>query len=981
MTEQVHLPASPGNEAWTFYRYLADNALDVVLEAGTDTVVHWVSPSVEDVLGWRADEVIGRSAAELVHPDDLGEVIHLAGEINEGRRIQTRRCRMRMASGQWLPMQLRGRAAVDNRGTVVGHVITLQDTSERDAAVRALATLTAGTRAIARASDPDGLLQSVCEALVEAGGYPLAWYAARVFDEARSVRARAAAGQAKDYAEHAPVSWGDDPLGQGPTGTALRTGTTQIRHDYTDDAAMAPWMDAARSAGLRSSISLPITLDGTVHGALVTYANEAHAFDSAAQELLEDLAAEVGLGLERIEANRQLRVQRERLRGVFDSYFDPFVLLEAVRDDSGALVDLRYVEASDAACEHNGLTREEMIGSTIIELFPGQRDDGTLAGYFHTIETGEPVILDDYRYFHEPRQEWCRYDIRAVKSGDAVALTFRDVTARHEDRVALERSESRYRLLAENASDIICQVTPEGLVTWISDSVEAALGWRPDELIGEQVPIVHPDDVAGAVEALRGATRGLTVDGELRLQRRDGAWRWVHFSINQASMDDQFVLVIAIRDIDEEIRTRAALDHATGHDPLTGLPARTAMVARIDTALSQLPDGRHVVAVLNVGIDSLSTINDAFTHAAGDLVITTIATRVIRVVESAESVGRGTGSEFLVIVPNLRTGAEAADVAERIRVAAREPIAIGLHTVQPTVSIGIAIGDRRATSDQLVREAGMAMGHAKTAGRDRYAFSDRRLAEQATRRLEIEAEIRDALARDAFVPYLQPIVDLPAGDPTGYEALVRMLREDGSVAGPDAFLPVAERTPLIGDIDMAMLRKCLGLLAQFPAGQSISVNVSTATLAHPEYADQVAALLAESPADPRRLHLEVTETALLGADSRIRTAMQRIADLGVRWYVDDFGTGYSSISHLRDLPVAGLKLDLSFTAGIRDHDLTSTRLAQALAGLANGLHLDTVAEGIENDSEADVLAAQGWRHGQGWLFGRPAPFGGAADVG
>jgi EAL domain-containing protein (putative c-di-GMP-specific phosphodiesterase class I) len=172
---------------------------------------------------------------------------------------------------------------------------------------------------------------------------------------------------------------------------------------------------------------------------------------------------------------------------------------------------------------------------------------------------------------------------------------------------------------------------------------------------------------------------------------------------------------------------------------------------------------------------------------------------------------------------------------------------------------------------------------------------------------------------------------------------------------------------------MVMLRHGLDALGRLPEPLTVAVNLSVVTLTRPGYAQLVEQLVRESEVRASRLHLEVTETSLLTESSSIVAAMSSIASLGPRWYVDDFGTGYSSISHLRDLPVSGLKLDVSFSAGIRAGEQTSIRLAQALAGLAGGLGIDTVAEGIETTEEAAILQAQGWRHGQGWLYGRPEP--------
>ncbi|MEI6623693.1 MAG: phosphodiesterase, partial [Actinomycetes bacterium] len=433
-------------------------------------------------------------------------------------------------------------------------------------------------------------------------------------------------------------------------------------------------------------------------------------------------------------------------------------------------------------------------------------------------------------------------------------------------------------------------------------------------------------------------------------------------------------LIVGMRDIDEEVVARTALAHAIEHDPLTGLATLPVATARIDRLLAAFPTlPPRVVSVLCIGVDSLTPVNQALTHTGGDRVLLEVAARIATVEHNPDLLARGSGDEFLVILPELVSGADAGVIADRIRLAVHGPITIGTTRLEPTVSIGIATGARGAHAEQVLRDASIAMRQAKDNGRDRCEFLQSELAVEAHHRLEIEEGIRDGLRRGQFVPWVQPIVDFDGGDIVGYEALVRWVRPDGSIVAPDDFLPVAERTALIADIDAAVLRQAVDLLAGLPEPRFVAVNVSAATLARMDYAHAVIEELQRSGAAATRLHVEFTETALLHVTDRVKTIMTELAEAGVLWYVDDFGTGYSSISHLRDLPVAGLKLDLSFTADIRAGDPTSERLAKALIGLAEGLGLDTIAEGVETPAEAATLLAQGWKHAQGWLYGRPQP--------
>ncbi|MFN8157307.1 MAG: EAL domain-containing protein [Candidatus Nanopelagicales bacterium] len=1001
---------------------------------------------------------------------------------------------------------------VVNENASGGYVITgtIEDLSDRSAhqsmvnIQRALSTLSHGTHVLNTALDEHDLLDRVCATVVHDGGYHFAWYGLRVDDADKNVKPVAWAGYEAGYLSSQRFHWDPDvPTGRGPTGQSLRTGQVRISHLVAVDTAFEPWRQAALERGYVSSICLPVLVDGVVHGGLMVYAAEPTAFDPTEIGLLADLAADIGYGLRRLQDVRALRETSRafadstaRLQATLDSMVDPLVVLQAVRDEQGRLVDLEYVEANAAAASYNRTTRDGLIGHRVLELFPGHNDSGPLALYYRVIETGEPAVLDDLPYFNERLGVETRTDTRAVRCGDGIALTWRDTTERWRSQQQLKEAERRFRMLAENSSDVVLLCDRRGHVTWVSPSVERATAWAPSQLAGRPLhELAHPEDagilqvallrqdqplsltfrvrcadgtdrwmsaagrwatssggqVGGLVLGLRDVheqtlaeqalaeresryrllsenasdvvlqldesgrivwaseslepvlgwtpadvlgvvaselvapesheyavqqlAESLTTDkapGQILVRRPDGSTRWMAVGAHRVVTGSGVNRVLTMRDVSDFVQARLELEHAIGHDPLTGLATRRTILARLTRLLEESPE-RISTGVLCLGIDGLRDVNDALGHAAGDVVITRVATRLAESVGDQDLVGRGGGDEFLVIVPGLADAADASVVADRLLLAAQGEVAVGPHLVLPTVSIGIATGGARANPDDLLRDAGIALAQAKAQGRNRHAFADVVVAKEAQRRLDVDSAIRAGLRDREFVPWFQPIVLLPGGELAGYEALVRWVRPDGSAVEPAAFLPVAERSSLITELDLAVLERSLETLRDLPGELTVAVNVAAQSLSSPSYVERAVALIERSGVPTQRLHLEVTETAVLRINDQVRDAMRRIAATGALWFMDDFGTGYSSISHLRDLPISGMKLDRSFTAAMGSGDETSARLAQALAGLAHGLGLDTVAEGVETAEEAAELSRYGWVHGQGWLFGRPAP--------
>jgi diguanylate cyclase (GGDEF)-like protein/PAS domain S-box-containing protein len=448
------------------------------------------------------------------------------------------------------------------------------DIDRQQAALRALATLSRGNAVLVRARAEADLLQRMCDVIATTGGYPLVWYGRPRDDEARTVEPVAVAGTQASYLDDVVVSWGEGPLGQGPSGTAIRTRSAQVRQDLGTDPYFAPWRDLLRTHGLTCAVSLPVLVGDAIDGVLHVYAAEPHSFDAVAQTLLEDLAADLGFGLERLRdaallrrSSREADAATARLRATIDSLIDPFVLLESVRDASGALVDLRFAEANRAAVAYNLRPREELIGATMLELFPGLLSKGPLASYFAAIETGEPMVLDDEPYENEVLGETRRYDLRGVKNGDGLALTWRDVTERYAAQEALARSQAEYRMLAEHASDFVLRSSPDGTIEWASPSATRALGWTQDELVGRHAfTLGHPDEIARARVESQRLNDGEELASCYRALCKDGTYHWFRVNVRPVTDENGVVVtrVSAWHDAQAEIEADEAREASEG---------------------------------------------------------------------------------------------------------------------------------------------------------------------------------------------------------------------------------------------------------------------------------------------------------------------------------------------------------------------------------------------------------------------------------
>ena len=408
------------------------------------------------------------------------------------------------------------------------------------------------------------------------------------------------------------------------------------------------------------------------------------------------------------------------------------------------------------------------------------------------------------------------------------------------------------------------------------------------------------------------------------------------------------------------------------HDPLTGLPNRRFFVETLgEVLLTTNSDSRS--AVLMLDLDGFKSINDAYGHAVGDQALIEFAQRISAVMRAGAVFVRIGGDEFAVIVPNIKSLDDLTALARRIVTAVAEPILIG----QISTSVGVGIGIAIAPSDGMIPEimvqrADRALYRAKAEGRSCIRFFEPDMDAHVERRVAIETELRAAVAAKTIVPYYQPLVAFEGRRVVGFEALARWKSDKFGWVAPDLFIKVAEEIGIISELGDQLLRQaCLDARA-WPPELTLAFNISAVQLRDPTIGLRVLAILAETGFSPRRLELEITETALVDNIKIAQAVTGQLRQAGVRIALDDFGTGYATLSQLLSLKLDRIKIDRSFVDRL-GKDKESTTIVRAVLGLASGFNLETTAEGIENDEQLASLRADGCLEGQGYLFGKAVP--------
>ena len=542
--------------------------------------------------------------------------------------------------------------------------------------------------------------------------------------------------------------------------------------------------------------------------------------------------------------------------------------------------------------------------------------------------------------------------------------------------LALSNSEQEFRLAFEGAPVGIV-LGDHGVIRDVNPAALDMIGLDRDTLIG-----LHLRDLVsfGELEELTPDRWTLMPGGiegyqdELQWTRPDGVETWIHLTIARLAGEVETRAIGVLEDVTERRANHRQLAHMAVHDVLTGLPNRAGFMAALHAAL-QTADGTSV-AVAFLDLDRFKVINDSVGHHVGDRLLTLVADRITDAIGDRGLVARFAGDEFTILVLDRDRETVRGLMCDLLEQLARPVhLAEGMVTY-PTASIGISWSTGEIEADQILAKADVAMYRAKERGRNRVEMYDDALGGSAETELRIISELHRALDEDELRVFYQPIVDIPTGVTTGYEALVRWQHPERGLLGPAEFIDAAEESGLIVPIGEWVLHEALGQLAswrdRWPERElTMSVNLAARQVTD-SLTGLVADALRQAAVPPGSVWLELTETALMSDPRNAEHVLQRLVDLGVHIAVDDFGTGYSSLSYLQRFPVAGIKVDRSFVAGL-GRQPQDDAICDAVVSLGRALGLKTIAEGIESRGQLERLSHMGCHYAQGFLFSRPKP--------
>ncbi len=556
-------------------------------------------------------------------------------------------------------------------------------------------------------------------------------------------------------------------------------------------------------------------------------------------------------------------------------------------------------------------------------------------------------------------------EVRILPAAEETLVSLQDVSAQTLAESQLHENAHSLQLVENNVDAVLWTVGRDGRFSAVSGGALGELGLESTALIGQPCAALIAEDVV----------REVFTGHHVRVESVHGA-HWLRHHVEPlADRDGKIIGAVGVSiDITELKRTQRQLFDAAHSDRLTALPNRFSLEQRLQEAVVTAREDGSRFALLFLDLDRFKAINDALGHGAGDEVLREVALRLQKCMRGADFIARPGGDEFVILLSGITGVADIEFLSQRVIEKLSAPIRLPQRTVYVGVSVGAAVfPDHGDDAEALTAHADAAMYRAKAAGGSSLAIYESSLQAIDAERFALEADLREALARGEMELEYQPLVDLARDEIVGCEALLRWHHPTRGTISPEVFVPIAEASSSIVEIDRWVLREACAAAATFRAiapNLSMSVNLSARDLREDDLSGHVASALVQHGIPAHALIMEVTETAAL--DDAALPALERLRELGVQIAMDDFGIGYSSLAHLKRLPITMLKIDRTFIRDVSE-DESDRAIVVSIVNIAKAFGLRVVAEGIENVDQATFVRDIGCDDGQGFWLGRSQP--------
>ncbi|TQR38535.1 bifunctional diguanylate cyclase/phosphodiesterase [Brevibacillus brevis] len=650
----------------------------------------------------------------------------------------------------------------------------------------------------------------------------------------------------------------------------------------------------------------------------------------------------------------------------------------AITDHKGIIL-----RANEQFCRISKYERSELIGNDHRILNSGYHPKSFFKEMWSCIRSGQIWRGEIRNCAKDGSYYWVDTTIVPFKNqaGEIYQyLSIRsDITARKQMEDELKRSEEKYRIIAENTSDIISIINLDGEFLYLSPSHKRV--WEhtvPDEEIHNLFEWIVEDDrdiFAYAIQHAFSTRKEYMVECRINTQRNDVIW--TESKINPIMDEEGNVtrLLLITRDVTDRKQSEETIHHLAYHDALTDLPNRRMYVQQLSKEMMQAKRFQSSLAVLFLDLDRFKDVNDSFGHDVGDMLLIEASKRLQACLKPGDVVARLGGDEFTIMQNQLLDRNEATALAEQIMYQLQRPFELDGHVFNVSCSIGIALYPQDGDNpEDLLKRADTALYTVKSRGKNGYDFFDPSMEAKSLERILMENEMRKAIEQEQFQIYYQPKIDIATSAMTGMEALVRWVHPELGIIPPNRFIPIAEETGMILALGEWILKQaCKQNKNWHDQGYTlkVSVNLSARQIYQKDLVEMIKDILQETKLSPHWLELEITESIFVKMEEAT-AVLQQIRDIGIQISIDDFGTGYSSFSYIKSLPVDTIKIDASFIRDIH-HNQESQAIVKAIVTIAQSLNMNVIAEGIELHDQVAALKENGCDHGQGYLFSKPLP--------